>query len=357
MDWTSIIHGAASVLWLLAIPLITLIVLGGLFNAVTFSSISGCDRRWISVGPLFTLFLATFIAITLIWNSGMMASIVGRLAQFAGFFEALSFLHATSCMVLVIVTSVRAFFVVSEMDNGRYAGTDEIPSLVAQTRVTRFLEAFVRLAILVGLTLFTGAFLRIILPSGSLNIDLIGSPAIFADLKRTCIDYSVVVASQGVAVNIDSCIADEIAGLPINGESASLAQLSRQMVDPVKFFLMPSYVAMMIWCVIIWFSCKSRASPESKLGWSLTVQNAISVCAFLSTTVMVVWVDTAINQEIFGQSLQDGELRGWLGAMSVFGILASMASFITLLFRTFRHDINAISQLFIRWKRTLQGSS
>jgi hypothetical protein len=347
--WMMLLQYLGSSLWVLSMLLITFILLCGFINALNFTKLTPGSQRWIAVGPFFTWLVGAITAIVLIWNSSAMARIVGRLADLVGLFEEISLLHATSCMMLIIVTTVRAFFVISEMDNGRYAGKTEVPGLIAASLSFHVSEAIVRLFILVFLTIFAGAFLRMVMPTGSLDFRLTGSPAIFSELTRACLDYKGLVMSQGLGFEMEKCLTDAIANLPSVGPGQSLASLTQVMIDPIRWLLQPAYIFMGIWTLIVWIKCKDSVADKSTFSRACVTQLAISLTALSSVALMSWWVDVAVSRKIMGVTVSAEAVRTWLLAMSLVGITTSLLCFIVLSKRMVRSDTVLIRELFRRF--------
>jgi hypothetical protein len=278
--------------------------------------------------------------------------IIQRLGHFSGALETLAHLHAAIFVALVIVTSARAFFVVSEMDLGRYAGEEEVPSILGKSMVHKIGETIARALIILLLTGFAYSFFKVVIPASGSDFPSIGEPAIVSNLSKECAEYKRFVERGGFDQPKSECIRSRLTELT-EGEIRVLAV---DLIRPIEALLLPTYIIMMLWCSVVWRGVRAAVSDKVRLRRALLLQVSIAALALLSGVIMVCWIELAAYGRIpvLQIASSDEFQRGALTILSGCGITVAVICFCVLALRL-NSDRAMLYALAVRRHRAHSG--
>jgi hypothetical protein len=285
-------------------------------------------------------------------NVDAYARIIQRLGQFAGGLDALAHLHAAVFILLVTVTAARAFFVISEMDSGRYAGDEDVATAIAACKWLKWGEAVARLIIIVLLTLFAASFLQIVLPTSTSGSLTSGTPGNLKMIQAECEASEKLVASMGFGEGPQSCLTRAIADLP----EPALIHLAREITEPMWKLLAGTYAMMIVWCALVWAASRETVRNRSVRRKALLLQVWIASLSLLCLAVMYTWVELAIARSVslFHTNVTGDWVFGALSILSCFGIGVALLVYL-LLCRRIASDFAALRHLRSLGQETRAG--
>lgn len=298
--------------------LVLTVVACGAIIVFTFPLESAGHRR-LPIKSIVTYLLSVMVTFWVFVRIDVYAVIIQRLGHFSGALESLAHLHAALFVCLVIATSARAFFVVGEMDLGRYAGEEEVPSIVGRSRRHKVAEAVARGLIILLLTGFAFSFFKVVIPASDSDFAVIGQPAVVGDLSKQCADYKEVISRGGFGDSKGQCVRGRLSEL-FEDDTRSLALL---LTEPIEALLLPTYAIMVLWCWIVWAAAKSHVSNPPRLRKALLLQFLIAGLSFLSAALMVTWIGLAVRSKIPVLQVASSEAfqKGALTVLSGLGVI------------------------------------
>lgn len=341
----SLMQGLECVVKAVAVLMVLTVVTASGINAFTFTKAAG-GRNWISVAPIVSWTVTTLTTVLMVTRLDAYAFVIQRLGQFSGALDSLAHLHASIFVSLVIVTAARAFFVISEMDNGRYAGHTDVPTEVAKCKWLKLGEALARILIVVFLTLFAASFLKIVLPGSLADLNVAGRPPVLTDISRQCAEYASITRTMGFGSEHGNCILNRLADLPKD----QLLRLADTVTGPMKPLLILTYLTMISWCIIVWLAASPTIGDRKGLRNALLLQVTIAGFSLGSLAIMLIWVSMAQSRSLsLFQPQSSGEfVSGALTATSIAGILVILATYGLLVFRL-GSDLRIVKRTVTRW--------
>jgi hypothetical protein len=310
------------------LTLVAVITVASMFSTM-ITTRTVAKRPWISVAPLFAAGIGSIATLLMLLQLPDVAAIISRLAQFSGAADALARGHAAAFVAMVVALTARALFVILEMDNGRYAGGEDLPAAVAQSQVLGLSEAGLRLIIIATLTLFAGAFIRVVIPINGAEVSIAGTAVVLSDLHQACATQREMLSSIGHGLEIKTCVSDSVAQL----SEADLARRADQLVKPMPLLAI-AYGAMLIWCLIVWQWALHRCTAKDLLRRSLLNQSTIPILAGLNLSIMLAWVDISTSLRLpFMQRASPDAISGSLIILSIFGVILTLMVFLVLTMR------------------------
>jgi hypothetical protein len=302
--------------------------------------------QWLPTTYLVSSLLVFSSAFAIFINIDHYAVVIQRLGQFVGALDALAHLHAALFLLLAMVTSARAIFVIMEMSGGRYAGRDLVPAAIAEKPLVSGLETIFRAGIGLCLAFFAGTFLNVIRPFGGDPEGAVGRPAIFTDIARQCERYEDLTRRGGFG-DWDDCVRSTLSELSEN----EIRELAHLLTGPLTTYLLAAYFLMVIWCILIWIGTISGVAARSELRRALLLQIGIAGFSLCSLLVMGQWVSIATYRSapLFQTAHPDGFVGGLLSGLSVLGICLVLQAFALLSMRI-GSDFITIANLYRRFR-------
>jgi hypothetical protein len=346
LDVFRLCHSVEAAAQFLTFILVGAVVILSLVIALTFTKV-GAEQRWVSAAPLVNWLVTTAAVGFLVAQIDVYAVIIQRLAQLSGAMDSVAHLHAALFLLLVIATAARAFFVIGEMDKGRYAGRQNVPVEVAKCKWLKWLEATIRLLIIIGLTLFAAAFIKVITPTTLPDFGVIGRPSAIADISRQCAEYQELIARVGFGASSQQCIMDALAEL----QKGDTLELATAVARPLMFLLPATYVLMMLWCGVVWLAASKSIDDATWLRRALMRQMWIAGLSLCSLVIMLTWIFIATTGAIpllgvYGGGESLGVTLTWV---SIIGACTTTAAYVVLALRL-GSDFRTLSHLLQRRK-------
>ena len=312
-----------------AFVLVLAIYVASLASALT-SAKKFEEKHWISVGPFFAWFVGVLATFLMLWQLQDVAALLSRLAQFSGAADLLVKAHATAFVALVIVVTARAYFVISEMDAGRYAGGHDLPTAISKSKHIRWWEAWARLLIIAGLTLFAGAFVQVVIPYSAADMPVAGAPFVLYDIRQDCAELHALLATIDHGYSETECVRDRVADLT----PSEVVRLANSLIKPMPFLLGACYILMLAWCILVWRGALGACERPGQIRSALLLQCFIAAFALINLLIMLSWVHISTTGDVpFISGPSRDVVAGSLITHSVFGFLVSATAFCILSLR------------------------
>lgn len=301
-----------------------------------------------SVGPL-VLFLLSSMALTFTYYQLTdLALILSRIGELQGPAGSVAQAHIAGFVAVALILSARAYFVVSELDAGRYLGGRELSGFLAQKRALGVLEAVLRFLIVLALVLFTTSFVRVMIPLSSSDWQITGANHVLVDLHRRCSEYHDIISQQNFDTSKSRCLQ----GLILEMNEQDLLDRADILMRPISVFLLFAFILMLIWSLVVRISIQRADGALLSLRGNLNLQIIISFLAVLNVVVMIVWYrlasipvgDEAVNQAVWPQISLDRQ-AGMLEVLSYFGCCFAVFVIVATTFRLFA-DTHTTVRLF-----------
>lgn len=328
-----------------SLVLLATVAMAALISALTLEKKEG-EWRWLPTTYFVTSLIVFGSAFAIFLNIDHYAVVIQRLGQFAGALDALAHLHAALFLLLAIVTSARAIFVIMEMSGGRYAGRDLIPKAIAEKPLISWLERIFRAGIGVCLALFAAKFLDVIRPFGASPSGTVGMPALFTDIASRCDQYEDLMRSSGFGES-DDCVRSTLSEL----SESEVRELAQVLTGPLTTYLLAAYFLMIVWCILIWSGTFSGVEERAQLRRALLLQIGIAGFSLSSLLVMGQWVSVATfrSAPLLQSAHAEGFVGGLLSGLSLLGICLLLQAFALLSMRI-GSDFITLAYLFRRFR-------
>jgi len=286
---------ARAILWCL----LTLYVVFAVFKVhVRYLGSAGSSN--ITVTGLATAFINLTAFVYLYVQIPLLQLLFARVASMSPVHELLTNLHSFSFLAVTVLIVVRAFYVISEFDNGLYSLSPTLPSKIAEQNLfIRALEVTLRFAIILILLLCASSLMKksspfnLRQPQFSLAGNF-GSPALAA---TNCTDYLRIARTAGQGnVTSERCMQQEISELDVGTTLSTIGQFFNQISS---FPLV--YVAMLAWSILMRVLVgRFQTEPNGSLATVkkvVTMQLCVPALALVQFLVMWGWIEIAVKNQ------------------------------------------------------------
>ena len=249
----------------------------------------------------------------------------------------------------IIISVFRVFINLSEIDKGRFLGHEK-SIFSGSHKYVKIFEFGSRALMALTVLLFIASFVR--LPFNTLDQGDFWrvSPNILTDINEACLIKKSIESNSLGEFDMDRCIKNKISearseiaddqagGHAIKGSverSSTLYLLANKFMLPAWWFLLPTFVFMIIWSLFA-ISAARESSEDGKISNSVLQMFVWSILLFVNLLIFLIWFSFAqrsnSKSHLYGIAIESG-----LFAMSLLGIVVSCFTIIVILLRTWNY--------------------